>query len=80
VAHLCVSLGWSWEETEDLTMPQLRALRDYFDDHPPLHLVVAAALNVKSRRRAQEREASRATIAALDALLAQSAAGGGRVR
>ena len=75
-----MSLGWSWEQAENLTMPLLRALRDYLEEHPPLHLIAAAALGVKPRRRALEQAANPATIAALDALLSQSVAGGGRIR
>lgn len=32
-------------------MPRFFAYVDYFDEHPPLHLVVAAFAGVKPRRR-----------------------------
>ena len=56
-------------------MPQLRAFSEYFEEHPPLHMVVAAFAGVKPRRRGGE-EAGAATMATFESLLASSVAGG----
>ena len=72
--HLCVSLGWGWEQVENLTMLQLRAFRAYFEEHPPLHLA-AAALAGFSRGSADRRAApSPAALAAFEALLTKAVA------
>ena len=52
-------------------MPQLRAFSEYFEEHPPLHLVVAALAGVQPRRSGGEQIGS-ATTMAFDALLANS--------
>jgi hypothetical protein len=74
IAHLCASLGWEWEAVEDLTMPRLRAFSDYFEEHPPLHMVVAAFAGVKPRPRGGE-QAGAGTMAAFESLLANSVGG-----
>ena len=57
-----------------LTLPRLAALREYWEDHPPLHLMVAAYLGIKSKRpRKTKRNES------LSALTAAFAAAGGTV-
>jgi len=53
-------------------MPQLRAFSEYFEEHPPLHLVVAALAGVKPRRSGGEQIGSATTMAAFEALLANS--------
>jgi hypothetical protein len=55
-------------------MPQLRAFSEYFQEHPPLHMVVAAFAGVKPRRRGGE-HAGAATMATFESLLARSIAG-----
>jgi hypothetical protein len=43
------STGWTWDYVRDeLDIPRLTALTEYWQQHPPLHLVVAAALGVKT--------------------------------
>ncbi len=48
-AHLCASFsGWTWGCVEtELTLPQVHALSEYLAEHPPVHLLVAAALGAK---------------------------------
>ena len=35
--------------TDHLDLPRLKALSDYWADHPPMHLMVAAYLDIKPR-------------------------------
>lgn len=37
-----------------MTLPQVQELLDYWRAHPPLHLLVAAALGVQDKRRAED--------------------------
>ena len=40
--------GRPWDELEDtLTWPRIQALCRYWNDHPPVHELVAAAIGVK---------------------------------
>ncbi len=57
-------------------MPQLRAFRAYFEEHPPLHLIAGALAGIGPTGYAKAQTASPAMIAALEALLANSSAGG----
>lgn|GEM_PF-2600085 len=72
--HLCVTLGWRWEEVEELTIPRLRALRDYFEEFPPVHVTLASLAGLAGRRGGS-RPVGAATAAMLEALLAGGAAG-----
>jgi hypothetical protein len=55
-------------------MPRLRAFTEYFEEHPPLHLIVAALADVKPRYRGGQ-AGSAATATAFESLLANSTAG-----
>ena len=37
-----------------MTLPQVQELLDYWRVHPPLHLLIAAALGVEEKRRAED--------------------------
>jgi len=37
-----------------MTLPQVQELLDYWRAHPPLHLLIAAALGVPDRHRAED--------------------------
>ncbi|HXS41982.1 MAG TPA: hypothetical protein VN766_17465 [Stellaceae bacterium] len=37
-----------------MTLPQVQELLDYWRAHPPLHLLVAAALGVTEKRSAED--------------------------
>ena len=40
--------GWTWDYIEDnLTLPRVYALMNYWGKHPPLHVMVAAYLGIK---------------------------------
>lgn len=40
--------GYTWDEVGKLTIPRLKALKAYWDVHPPLHLMVEAYLGINS--------------------------------
>lgn len=46
VANLCTILGWTWDYvTENVTLPMLASLGQYWGKHPPIHILAAAYLN-----------------------------------
>lgn len=50
LARVMTVTGRPWDELEDtLTWPRLNALGRYWQEHPPVHELVAAALGVKPR-------------------------------
>lgn len=44
-AQVVAATGWTWAEVGRLTLPRYRALRRYWDHHPPAHLLLAAWLS-----------------------------------
>ena len=48
---LVTATGWTWSEIDNLTLPQVYDLDDYWRVHPPLHLLVAAFAGYKSPSR-----------------------------
>jgi len=50
VAHACQSLGWDWDTARrQLNIPRLKALNDYWQRSPPVHLSVAAYLGIRAK-------------------------------
>ncbi|MBS0370204.1 MAG: hypothetical protein JSS57_13485 [Proteobacteria bacterium] len=48
ISHVCASTGWTWDYVaEHVDLPRLEALNAYWADHPPLHVMVAAYLDIK---------------------------------
>jgi hypothetical protein len=31
--------GWRWSDIDEMTLPQVQALLDYWVDNPPLHII-----------------------------------------
>lgn len=51
--------GWTWEYIDDnMTIPRLQAMSDYWQEHPPLHQLVATFLGVKSKAPKEQDNAS----------------------
>jgi len=45
---LATCFGWTWEYIDEhMTLPRLDAMKDYWNDNPPLHQLVAAYLGHK---------------------------------
>lgn len=48
IAHVAASTGWTWDYiAEHVDLPRLAALNTYWDNHPPVHVMVAAYLGIK---------------------------------
>lgn len=44
--------GWSWEYIDEyMTLPRLSGMMEYWNEHPPLHILLAAFMGVKPSRR-----------------------------
>ena len=39
--------GWSWAEVGQLTIPRFKALLRFWQQHPPVHRMVAAYMGIK---------------------------------
>jgi hypothetical protein len=52
--HLMTITGWSWEYIDDyMTLPRLFEMMDYWAEHPPLHIVLAAFAGIKPSKKKQ---------------------------
>ena len=44
--------GWTWEYIdENMTLPRLYEMSEYWAEHPPLHLLVAAVVGAKPKKQ-----------------------------
>jgi hypothetical protein len=62
--HLAASLGWTWEQIDDMTLPRLYAFNRYWENHPPVHIMVAAYFGIKAKPE-KKKETSEEMIAEL---------------
>ena len=47
IAHVCASTGWTWEYVAaDIDLVRLGHLSEYWKQHPPTHVLVAAYMGV----------------------------------
>lgn len=50
-----MACGWSWEYIDEhMTLPRLAALTRYWDQFPPLHVLVAGAVGYEARKPAAD--------------------------
>ena len=55
VAHIVVSTGMAWDQVEDqITIPRMKALYRYWEDHPPVHLIAAAMAGIEPRNKQKQ--------------------------
>lgn len=48
IAHVCASTGWTWDYVADnLDLPRIGHLNDYWREHPPVHILVASYMGIK---------------------------------
>lgn len=69
---MIAATGWTWEQVGNLTLHRYYALCEYWRDHPPLHIMVAAYLGIKSESRKESEtsgEMSKEQVAELFALM-----------
>ena len=51
-AHLITVTGWTWDYIDDfVTLPRLYALNEYWIEHPPIHLTMAAFAGIKPQKK-----------------------------
>lgn len=54
-AHCCQALGWTWDYVEEnLDVPRLAALTDYWREHPPTHVLLAWRYEFKPQAKPTE--------------------------
>jgi hypothetical protein len=69
--------GWSWEYIDDyMTLPRLYGMMDYWKDHPPLHIVLAAFVGIKPSKK----NAAPASGSELETIIGDFAAAGFSVK
>lgn len=64
-AQIIASTGWDWDQVDALTIPRYRALKRYWRDYPPVHLLLRAALGFKPPRPSETQAAPFDALAAL---------------
>ncbi len=47
--------GWTWEYIDDhMTIPRMTAINKYQSSHPPIHVMIAAYLGIKTDASSSE--------------------------
>lgn len=49
-AQIVSATGWSWDQVDALTIPRYRALRRYWEEYPPVHLLLRALVGFQPRK------------------------------
>lgn len=66
IAHVCASTGWTWDYVaENLDLPRIGYLNDYWREHPPVHILVASYMGIKSSKSQQSEEDEAAALSML---------------
>ena len=61
IAHVCASTGWTWDYVADnLDLPRIRHLNEYWREHPPVHILVASYMGIKQSSSVAQSEADEA--------------------
>jgi hypothetical protein len=64
-AQIIAATGWSWEQVDALTIPRYRALKRYWIEAPPAHLLLRALVGFRPERRSRSAAAPFEALAAL---------------
>lgn len=55
IAHVVASTGLPWDQIlDEWDLPRLDAMTRYWNDHPPVHVMVAAYLGVKPSNQSKQ--------------------------
>lgn len=46
--------GWTWSEIDELDLPRVKKLYEYWAEHPPVHELAAAYLGFKAPTAARD--------------------------
>ena len=58
-AHLVACTGWTWDYiAENVDLPRLESLNRYWDQFPPLHVMVASYLGLKPKPKVKPGQSS----------------------
>ena len=61
IAHVCASTGWTWDYVaENLDLPRIQCLNEYWREHPPVHILVASYMGIKPSSGIVQSEADEA--------------------
>ncbi|EOF9914138.1 hypothetical protein ACGLR3_002096, partial [Neisseria gonorrhoeae] len=61
IAHVCASTGWTWDYVADnLDLPRIKHLNEYWREHPPVHILAASYMGVKPSSGSVQSEADEA--------------------
>ena len=61
IAHVCASTGWTWDYVADnLDLPRIKHLNEYWREHPPVHILVASYMGIKPSSSVAQRSAGEA--------------------
>lgn len=50
-SHIAQCLGWTRQTIDELTWPEVQEHFEYWDEHPPVHLLVAGYLGYKPKKQ-----------------------------
>lgn len=57
IAHVCASTGWTWDYVAtNIDLPRVQHLGDYWQQHPPMHILLAAHVGYKAPTPPSEAE------------------------
>lgn len=52
---MITATGWTWEYIDEfMTLPRYEEMREYWDDNPPVHIMVAAYLGHGEKQGQQD--------------------------
>lgn len=61
IAHVCAGTGWTWDYVADnIDLPRLKHLGDYWAQHPPIHILMAGYVGYKPSARAENTDTDEA--------------------
>lgn len=69
IAHVCASTGWTWDYVaENIDLPRMKHLGDYWAQHPPMHILMASYVGFKPQAMPSENDEQGDIAEALNAL------------
>ncbi|MBV9075643.1 MAG: hypothetical protein JOZ10_18625 [Acidobacteria bacterium] len=54
--HIITATGWTAREVESLSLGQANELLEYWSEHPPTHVLLAAMMRARPLRKAESRD------------------------
>jgi hypothetical protein len=64
-----MSTGMTWDEVQDqLDLPSLAALTEYWESYPPVHVLVAGYFGIKPKAKAGKKQMDEVALSELMAM------------